>query len=140
METVKEKIAYLRGMVDSSESIKDGLSRVVLQRILEVLDELADDVDELYHGQEELDEYIEAVDLDLAELEDEGCDCDHHHSKEDDDGMVEMECPTCQEMVWFDEDFLYDDDVEVTCPECGETLFSSGDLDDSHLDIDGINE
>jgi len=135
VETVKEKIAYLRGMVDSTESFKEEQIRLVFQRMLEVLDELADDVDELYFGQEELDDYIEALDHDLAELEDtldDDCCGDHDH----DDEMVEMECPNCQEMVCFEEDFLYDDDVEITCPECGETLYTSGDLDDL-VDDDG---
>lgn len=136
METVKEKIAYLRGMVDSSESIKEQQTKVIFQRILEVLDELADDVDELYFGQEELDEYVEALDLDLADLEDdvEGDNCCGHHSHEEQDEMVEMECPNCQELVFFEEDFLYDDDVEITCPECGEALFTSGDLDEPDFD------
>ena len=46
-------------------------------------------------------------------------------------------CPNCHEPVSVEEDFLYDDDIELSCPECGETLYPADDdddLDDIFLD------
>ena len=34
---------------------------------------------------------------------------------------MRTECPRCGEEVYFEEGFLYDDDVEISCPECGES-------------------
>jgi len=139
LDTVKEKIAYLRGMLDSSKEIAgtEQLKTVLLQMV-DILNDLADDVDDLYYGQEELEEYLEAIDADLADLEeaaedydDEECDC-HDHDLE----MVEMECPRCHNTVAFEEDFLYDDDVTITCPDCGEIVYDSQDLEDDEESIE----
>lgn len=127
METVKEKIAYLRGMIDGDESIKDEKAKTVLVKMMQVLDDIADDVDELMIDQEEIGDYIEAIDSDLADLED-----DFYDEEDEDDEleMVEMECPNCQEMVCFEESFLYDEDVEVSCPDCGAIVFDGAELDE----------
>lgn len=148
METVKEKIAYLRGMLDSSGGApNDEQMKLVFQRFVEVLSDLADDIDDLFFGQEEIEEYVEAIDADLADLEDsfyEGTDDEYADDDYDTDDdyyygaedleMVEMECPNCHEPVVFEEDFLYDDHVEVTCPECGDTVYISEELDDQDLE------
>ena len=92
-------------------------------------------------GQAELEDYVEEIDLDLSELEDEfyGDDDDdeccggHHHDHDHDHGydpMVRMECPECGEEVQFEEEFLYDDDVRITCPNCVGTVFDSEDIYD----------
>ncbi|MFO7311737.1 MAG: AraC family transcriptional regulator, partial [Bacillota bacterium] len=94
-------------------------------------------LDELEAGQEEVEEYLEAIDADLGELEEEIYGHDHDHDDDDDEddddedddeetNFVEMECPKCKETVYFEEDFLYDDDVEVACPECGATIYKTG--------------
>ena len=76
MATIKEKIAYLRGMLDSTDDIGNADKlKVVLHRLMEVLDDLADDVEDLYYGQEELEDYLEAIDADLADLEEYACEC-----------------------------------------------------------------
>lgn len=135
METVREKIAYLRGMLDGSrDQIKEDSTKRILSSIVDVLEDLADDVDELYIEQDQMDEYLEVLDEDLAEVEDHSCGCGHH---DDDADMVEMECPNCQEPVYFEEEFLYDDDVEVTCPDCGEVIYASEELDE---DLETIEE
>ncbi|HLT58084.1 MAG: hypothetical protein LOD91_06690 [Limnochordales bacterium] len=136
MATVKEKIAYLRGLLEGSDFWgQDAQARAVWEKMLEIFDDVADHIDELEAGQEEVEEYLEAIDADLGELEEEIY--GHRHDEDDDDdddddddeetNFVEMECPNCKETVYFEEDFLYDDDVEVACPECGETIYTTGD-------------
>lgn len=137
MKTVKEKIAYLRGMLDANaDGLKGEQTLAVLQRVMTILDDLADQVDEV-------EDYVEALDSDLADLEeeyfhDDDCSCADDHDEFDDLEMVEMECPSCQEVVCFDEEFLYDDNVEVTCPECGGTVYTSIDIDE--LEEDEVSE
>ena len=41
---------------------------------------------------------------------------------EEEDEFIEMECPECVEAVSFEE-VLYDDDVQITCPECGGVVY-----------------
>ncbi|MBO8142643.1 MAG: hypothetical protein H0Z37_10800 [Firmicutes bacterium] len=133
MATVKEKIAYLRGLIEGSDFWgKDAQARTVWEKMLEIFDDVADHIDELEVGQEEVEEYLEAIDADLGELEEEVFGHEHDDGPDDDDedddgNFVEMECPNCKETVYFEEDFLYDNDVEVACPECGQTIYTSGD-------------
>ena len=39
---------------------------------------------------------------------------------EEDLDFYEVECPTCKEKVYFDEDMLGED--ELNCPNCGEVI------------------
>jgi len=136
--TVKEKIAYLRGLIEGSDFLgRDAQARAILEKMLEIFDDMANLLDELEAGQEEVEEYLEAIDADLGELEEEIYGHDHDRDDDDDEddddedddeetNFVEMECPKCKETVYFEEDFLYDDDVEVACPECGATIYKTG--------------
>ncbi len=89
--------------------------------MLELFSSVADGLEELKKGQEELEEYAEALDDDLAEVEQEL----YGEEESDGDEFVEMECPHCKESVRFAEDLLYEDDVEVTCPNCGQVVYAS---------------
>ncbi|NMA62404.1 MAG: hypothetical protein GX956_11025, partial [Firmicutes bacterium] len=47
METVKEKIAYLRGVMDGDSSLQEGRVRFLFEKTLQILADLAEEVDEL---------------------------------------------------------------------------------------------
>jgi predicted RNA-binding Zn-ribbon protein involved in translation (DUF1610 family) len=127
---VKERIAYLRGLIDGSDFCgQNAQVKSVWDSLLALCSDLADKVEMLESGQAETEEYMEAIDCDLADLEDElfGCGDDDDDDDDDLDGdVVEMACPECGEEVFFEEDFLYDSDVEVTCPECGAVVYATG--------------
>lgn len=131
---VKERIAYVRGLIEGAENFQpDATSRAVWDNLLLVCDELAQSVKELETAQSELEEYVESIDTDLCQLEedfygeeiadDDTGDEDDADESFDEDEFVRAECPRCGEEVYFEEEFLYDDDVEISCPECGEILF-----------------
>src|SRR5690606_12538292 len=107
---------------------------------------LAESVSRLGSKHEELEEYVNGIDCDLCDLEDEvygssddgeedaapegslGAGDADEEASDDDDGMVRAECPRCGEEVYFEESFLYDDGVVISCPDCGETLYRSDDV------------
>lgn len=144
METIREKIAYLRGIVDGDPSMTEGRNGFLFTKILHVLEELAHEVDELAQVQDELDEYLQEVDFDLAYLEDEffideddhdcdcDCDCDDYDEWDDssDGSLVEVECPECEDIVTFDEDFLFDQGVQIRCPRCDAVVFETSDFEE----------
>ena len=68
--------------------------------------------------------YLDSLDEELMDLEE---DIYRH----DDEGFVEMECPECHQVVYFDTSILdSEDDIEVTCPNCDSVVFvNSGDYD-----------
>ncbi|NLN18692.1 MAG: hypothetical protein GX162_05350 [Firmicutes bacterium] len=122
---VKERIAYLRGLIDGSGFCADDpQAKSAWDSLLAICSDLADKVEMLEAGQAETEEYLEAIDCDLADLEDVlfGLDDDTY-----DGDIVEMICPECNEEIFFEEDFLYDSDVEIACPSCGAVVYATGD-------------
>lgn len=140
LETIKEKIAYLRGIIDGDPSMAEGRNGFVFTKILQVLEELAHEVEELAQAHDELDEYLQEVDFDLAYLEDEffldeddhDCDCDDYDEWDDsvEGSLVEVECPECEDIVTFDEDFLFDQGVQIRCPRCDAVVFETSDFEE----------
>jgi ribosomal protein S27E len=130
---LKAKIAYLQGLAEGLDLDKGTKEGKIISAIIDVLAEMSIAVDEMAQYQEELEKYIEAVDEDLGDLEDEvygyeeGCSChDHDEDYEDDEegSFVEIECPKCHDIVRFEASILADDDViEVTCPNCDEVVY-----------------
>lgn len=119
MDGIRERVAYLRGLSDGlsiDETTKEGK---LLLAIVDVLEDMAEEIDLLDDEQQELDEYVNAIDEDLAAVEDELYEYDD--DEDEDDGYIEVECPNCNETVYIDEDAL-DSDEEILCPSCSEPL------------------
>ncbi len=130
MEFLYEKVAYLKGLADGldiDETAKEGR---LLISIIDILEDFADAIVELDEDTEEIIEYMEAMDEDLSNVEedlyedDEPYDDFYGDDEDDDDEVdfVELECPNCHEDVYVDEDLLYEDDVDVVCPRCHEIV------------------
>ncbi len=124
MEFLYEKVAYLKGLADGlniEETTKEGR---LLVSIIDVLEDFADSIVELNEDADEMAEYIEAMDEDLTNIEEDLYEDDEDDDDEDDDDIdfVEVECPNCHEEVYIDEDLLYEDDIDVVCPRCNEKV------------------
>ena len=125
--TTSEKVAYLKGLADGygiDPAIREGK---LLSTIVDILEDLALEVEDLGCDLDELEEGLDAVSEDLADVEeilfdDEDEDDDEDEEDEDDYEPVfyEAECPTCGEVVTFDEGVL--NQGAIDCPSCGENL------------------
>ncbi|MEE0839801.1 MAG: hypothetical protein U0L72_04515 [Acutalibacteraceae bacterium] len=130
MMTIAEKAAYIKGLCEGlsiDDSTKEGK---VLAAIVDLLGDIAVDLEDTEDACAELAEQINAVDEDLAELEDfiyeeydetedecEGCcGCD----EDEDDELYEVECPNCHDVIYIDDRML--EDEGMTCPNCGTNL------------------
>src|SRR5690625_2903525 len=141
MATVKEKIAYVKGLMEGSDFYEiDSRAEAVWSRVLDILQELAHEVDVLKEEHGEIEEYLEAIDSDLGDVEDEVYGHDHDHEDGDEEvEFIEMECPECDETVYFESEFLDEAGIEISCPECGRVLFQTDadgvmETDNSHAD------
>jgi ribosomal protein S27E len=126
MKDLEQKVAYLQGLTDglNLEESKEGK---VISEMLGLMEEMIDYMGFLKEEQVELEEYIESIDSDLADLEDDFFD----DEEDEDDDFVEIECPNCHEEVCFDAEVLFDDDlIEVTCPVCDTVVYVNGDEED----------
>lgn len=140
MRNLKEKVAYLHGLTQGLNVNDHSSEGKVLLNIIDVLDSFADEVQNVNVAQVELEDYVESIDEDLTDLEDQIYE-DFEYAEDEDnydetsDNMVEVSCPGCHKLVTFESSiFNDDDDIEVTCPYCGGVVY------DNTLDIVADNE
>ena len=121
-----EKVAYLKGLAEGMELDTEKKEGKLLAAIVDVLEEIALDLEDLWDNTLELTEGLDAVSDDLEEVEERLFDDEDDYEDEDEDDFDEDEecyattCPTCEEEIFFDESVL--EDGEVICPNCGEKL------------------
>ncbi len=119
MGKIKERVAYLQGLTQGLNIGSHSAEGKLLLNIIDVLDDMAEEFTHLQIVQEDLETYVESMDEDLTDLEDEV------YEDVNEDEFVEVKCPTCNETVSFESDILKDDAVEVSCPHCGDVVYDS---------------
>ena len=134
--TIKEKVAYLQGLLSGLELDESSKEVKVIKAIVDVLDDMAMIVTDTENELEELSDRVEEIDEDLGEVEEEvfgdcECDCDDDcDCCDDDDTFYEVTCPTCGKEICLTESIL--DEGGIECPSCGEAL--EFDFDDEEDD------
>ena len=139
---IKAKVSYLAGLLDGMNYDEDTNEGKLFYAILDVLEEIADEVDDLADSVEELEEFVEALDEDLDDLEDflEMDDDD----EDDNDELIDIECAACGFMNSFDPAIIWETGggADVHCTNCGAVIFAGGDFDfdDDDFDFDEDDE
>lgn len=139
-----EKIAYIKGLAEGlslDDSTKEGK---ILNAIIDLLGDITEEICDIEDGCDELMEQIDAVDEDLASLEDiiyeddeDDCDCDCDCGCDcGDDEVYEIECPACNDVIYLDADML--EEEGMVCPNCGTDLEFDFDGCDCGCDCDGV--
>ena len=141
MKYLYEEVAYLKGLAEGLEISKETKEGKIIHKIVEVLDSFADAIVELEEEQVDLIEYVESIDEDLADMEDDIYDDEDSEDDEDENySYVEMECPNCSDLVEIDEDLLYNDEIDIVCPNCKAIILSSDDDDNSYIECCGCDD
>ncbi|MBQ6825814.1 MAG: hypothetical protein IJP34_04050 [Clostridia bacterium] len=128
-----EKISYIKGLAEGlslDDKTKEGK---ILLAIIDLLGDMTDEICEIEDGCDELLDQIDAVDEDLAALEeiiyeDDDCNCDCDCDCDCDDEVYEIECPVCNNIIYLDAEML--EEVGMVCPNCGTDLEFDFDCDD----------
>lgn len=126
--TTSEKVAYLKGLADGYAIDPATREGKLLSTIVDILEDLALEVEDLACDLDEMEEGLDAVSEDLADVEEvlfeEEEDDEDEDDEEDEDVyepvFYEAECPSCGEVVTFDEGVL--NQGAIDCPACGENL------------------
>ena len=130
---ISEKVAYLKGLMEGMNLSADSNEGKLFRAIVDVLDEIALEVEDLTDEVMELGDGLDVISDDLGDVEDIIYDEDDEDD-EDDDDYEELDededdeeeecyattCPECEEEIFFDDSVLEDGKVE--CPNCGATL------------------
>ena len=128
---ILEKVAYMKGLAEGLSLDTKTKEGKLLTVMMDILEDMALEIEDLYEEQAELEEGLDAVSDDLSDVETYLYEMDGEYDEdEDEDGEVyETTCPSCEEEIFFDETILEDGGVE--CPNCGEKLeFDLSELND----------
>ena len=138
--TLTERCAYIKGLAEGLNMNADTAEAKLINALIELCNEMAEEIECLGEDVEDLIDYCEELDEDLGDVEevlleefddedyddeDEEFECDgdccncFEDCELNDEEFYEIECPSCGEIVCFDEDV---DSDELICPACGEKL------------------
>ena len=142
-----EKVAYLKGLAEGMELNTEKKEGKLLSAIIDVLEDIALDLEDLWDNTMELTEGLDVVSEDLEDVEDivyDEFEEDYDEDEEDeyyedeldeDEDCYATTCPTCEEEIFFDESIL--EDGEVVCPNCGEKLeFDLSSIEEETVEIE----
>ena len=120
-----EKVAYLKGLAEGLSLDAETKEGKILLAMIDVLDDIALEIEDLKDAQDELADGLDAVSDDLEDVEDvvfgeDDYDEDEEDEDEESEDCYATTCPNCEEVIYFDESIL--EDGEVICPNCGEKL------------------
>ncbi len=126
MSYLTEQAAYLKGLLDGGELDKTTKEGKLLEAMVGLIGDLADELDALGEDVDELAETVDEIDDDLAEVEnevygDEDDDWDDD-DWDDDDEEFAVECPNCGDMIYLDPSLLEGSEQTITCPCCQEQI------------------
>ena len=130
MSNLTDRVSYLKGLSEGLKLDTEKNEGKLIEKMLELLSDLAAEVDALRSDHEDLNEYVESIDADLSDLEDvlydedenEDDDEDDDEEEDEDDSLVEYTCPHCGEEMTFEVD-SFDFDEDYLCPNCHQPLF-----------------
>jgi len=135
MDDVRKKIAYLQGLAVGLKLDEGKEEAKIIKQLIDVVADVADEVEDLHAAQEDVEEYLESIDDDLyGEDGEDECDCEECDEEkdeqscelEDDVDYVEVECPKCHDIICFEEELLDSDKIfKFTCPHCNEVVYKN---------------
>jgi NAD-dependent SIR2 family protein deacetylase len=127
LKDFSEKVSYLQGLSEGLNISEGSPQGKIISGMLNVLNEMAEEITTMQQDFDEMKEYVESIDDDLFELEESVLD----------DDFMEIECSSCGEKLYVENDIFEDDDdvIEIICPRCNEVVF----VNDGSFDFDPIN-
>ena len=129
---ISEKVAYLKGLMEGLNIDEQTNEGKLFTAIVDVLDEIALEIEDLTDEVMELGDGLDVVSDDLGDVEDIVYDDDDDDDDYDDEEeeCYATTCPECEEEIYFDDTVL--EDGALLCPNCGAKLeFDLSDLENA---------
>ena len=125
---ISEKVAYLKGLMEGLKIDEASNEGKMFAAIIDVLDEIALEIEDLTDEVMELGDGLDVVSDDLGDVEDIVYDDEDDYDEDDEEEeCYATTCPECEEEIFFDETVL--EDGNLVCPNCGAKLeFDLSDL------------
>lgn len=105
MNYLLQKVSYLQGLAEGLDITQETSEGKILLHIIDTLEEFADVLDDIAENQIELEEYVNFIDEDLADVEDELYDDEYFDEDDFDFDFEEYEdCCEDENSEFFDDD------------------------------------
>ena len=145
--SMMEKAMYLKGLCDGLEPDTTTKEGKLIAALLDMVTEMAAEMDDMQAEICELKDYCEELDEDLGDVEEVLLDLDDEDYEDDEDDFDEDDidfecdgdCAGCDFDCGFDEDDFDDEDededeyFEVICPACGDVINFDSSIDPENL-------
>ncbi len=106
---ILEKVAYMKGLAEGIGLDVKSKEGKLLKVMMDILDDVALELQDIRDEQSDLEEGLDAVSEDLADVESCLFDLeDDEDEDEEDEEVYQTTCPNCDEEIFFDEDILAD--------------------------------
>lgn len=134
MSIAKEKVSYLRGLFDGLDIDKKDEQGKMFAAIIDAIDSLADGIEDNEATIDELDECVSDLYDSLEELEEDFYgflgELDDIEDALDEDDFIEVQCPHCDYITYFDQETLGSRD-DIICPFCNKPIIPLEDEEES---------
>lgn len=122
MSSLENRVSYLKGLMEGMEidtTVKEGK---ILSEVVDILKEISEEIEILHEDNADLEEYVDSIDEDLADVEELLYDEDYDDEMdEEDDDFMEIKCTNCGETVYVDENIM-NNEKSITCPNCHKSI------------------
>ncbi|MBX5466525.1 MAG: zinc-ribbon domain-containing protein [Firmicutes bacterium] len=130
MADLRRRISHLEGMADRLELREGGREGRMLAEMVDVLREMALDVEEIGANQVDLENYVEELDTDLMHLEEDLYARGRGPRRTRAEGVREadyivLECPRCNKESSYNPALFEEEGIQLTCPHCGNIVYDS---------------
>ena len=144
MSKLTDRVSFLKGMAAGMKLNMEKDANKLMMEMLSLMGEMAEEMQQMAEAHADLNDYVESIDDDLADLEEtlfgdedalededdlEDVDVDDMDELDDededepaDDELISYACPSCEHVIEFhasDVDF----DEDFLCPACGKPVF-----------------
>lgn len=127
MSDLRSRVAYLHGLAEGLELDSSSAEGRVLSAMLDVVGDMADEINMVTEAHDALSDYVDEMDDDLSAIEESVYTDDEDEIiflpdsplVEEEDGVEMVCCPECGETVSGGAGELADSELTVTCPVCG---------------------
>lgn len=121
MKSLNSRVAYLKGLMEGVEIDKSTKEGKVLIEMVDILNDMASEIECVKDSQDDIEEYMGALDEDLEDVENEIYGEDDEDEDDEDEGYVDVKCPNCGEVVYVENDIL-EEEKKIECPNCGKSI------------------
>ncbi len=142
-----EKAMYIKGLCDGVELDKTTKEGKLIAALLDMVMDMANEIDDMQSKMSDLEDYCEELDEDLGDVEEVLLDLDEDYDDDEDfdpeDYLCSGDCATCDLDCDLDDEEEDEEDEEyfqVICPACGDEINFDSSIDPENLRCPGCGE